>query len=811
MSKQIVFFKIYRSDKLIHTRQFVSDQISIGSGSEGPSLVLADPSVSYWHALIEKRGGAFYVSDLGSPTGTYVNNKPILEAMLKHGDTLTVGDFVLHFYIGVPFAKQPPVAPKAGSVPVSKPVEPVSVEPKPVAPKELVSEPQSEPQSELDSVSEKQKLVSSEDKKGVFQQKPQTAQGVLKQPDSTEPQIHPIEKVPEQTTPSASSQKKEPDIVIHPLKDTEVIPAPPDFESLKEPFKEAPQPAPPTPPPVTTPSPPPTPPPPSPPPPPFDKKQVVADKPVVTSEVQAQKVNTSQLSGIAPVASISHLVKKLKPLQKTFAPSSAIKNLDTHLQLGGGPVVEVLVAWKERILQVRHFNKSIKKTITFGSDTKSDICFPNLLGTSQCPLITIENKVLVHIANKAQVALIDKKGEHSQESLQKSSLIEQGAKGVTLLLNQACLIRLNFDNYVKVYVRYVSQTHKAGLAPVFDFSVSEMMGIMMSGVFMFLLMVYLAIFSVGLLNPEETLETAEVKTATIEFKKKTRPVRLKIAHKSPRASIPIKRKKKVRRKTKKVGFKKAGKMGRIGSAMKRRKVKKKRKKQVVSARPGGSVTTGKKGGRAKSPRPDPNKMGLLGVFGSRGTQKMLDQAYSGTGELAGLAETATGYAGQKDSYKGEGIGTKFKDVGSGAGSNLIGMAGNIKTKGRGGGTKGYGTGGPLGTRSQTRLSLGVEDWEVGGGLDKNAVLRVIRRNKFQLDQCYGAVLQKTPDLEGKVRFEWEIVNGRVRNVKILKNTTRNSALARCLATRLKQFRFDGVGLKPGQIGVVRIPFVTKKK
>ena len=183
------------------------------------------------------------------------------------------------------------------------------------------------------------------------------------------------------------------------------------------------------------------------------------------------------------------------------------------------------------------------------------------------------------------------------------------------------------------------------------------------------------------------------------------------------------------------------------------KLKKKIKPKIVSAKPGGSVKTGKRGARAKSARPDPTKLGLLGVFGSKGTQKMLDKVYSGTGELAGLAETATGYAGQKDSYKGEGIGTKFKEVGSGGSGNaLVGISSNIRTKGRGGGSKGYGTGGSLGERGRVKLALGVEDWEVEGGISKEAVLRVIRRNKYQLESCYGSTLQKRPDLQGKLLF-----------------------------------------------------------
>ena len=105
MTGQPVFLKVYHSEKLVTSRQFLSDQISIGSSADGPSLVLADPSVCFWHALIERRGDKYCISDLGSPTGTFVNSKQVLESPLKHGDKIQVGDFTIHFFINVPFLK----------------------------------------------------------------------------------------------------------------------------------------------------------------------------------------------------------------------------------------------------------------------------------------------------------------------------------------------------------------------------------------------------------------------------------------------------------------------------------------------------------------------------------------------------------------------------------------------------------------------------------------------------------------------------------------------------------------------------------
>ena len=90
--------------------------------------------------------------------------------------------------------------------------------------------------------------------------------------------------------------------------------------------------------------------------------------------------------------------------------------------------------------------------------------------------------------------------------------------------------------------------------------------------------------------------------------------------------------------------------------------------------------------------PDPTKVGLLGAFGGGGQLNTLDKGASGSGGVLGLAEKSTGFAGTKESYQGEGIGTKTKDLGSGGqGSALVGISG-IKTRGKGLGQAGSGKG-----------------------------------------------------------------------------------------------------------------------
>ncbi len=529
----------------------------------------------------------------------------------------------------------------------------------------------------------------------------------------------------------------------------------------------------------------------------------------------------SDVSSDSPIYQTEEKVLRATPLKQnpgsrgTYAPRSEIQDLNHSIPTGNGPIVEVSVAWKERILSMHHFFKDDNKNITFGSHPSADICCPNLTGQANYTLLKIGQQTSIYLSDGVKASVVDRKGnEHPFEKLVKKGLIATYGSQQTLSLNQNQLVRLDFSPALKVYIRYTNRSQKALYSGLFDFNFSEMMGLMMSFFFMSMLFFYLALFSPQFLSPNEDLQEEAVKKATIVFKKKPnrpRPVKLKMSDKVRKVKISIPNKKKVPKKSKKAGVKIKGRTGRLGEVAAKR-IEKSKKKTITSARPGGSVNTKKAGGGPKSPSPDPTKVGLLGVFGKKGTQQELDKAYSGTEELAGLAKQATGYAGQQESYTGKGIGTQFKNTGAGGkGSALIGVSAGIKTKGRGGGVKGYGTGGSLGSRGVVQLQLGTSDWTVEGGVDKNAILRVIRRNKHQLEWCYEFALQKKPDLEGKVLVQWDIVNERVRGTKVKRNTTNDSALARCLISRLRNFRFTGTGLKKGQIGEVSIPFVVTKK
>ncbi len=60
-------------------------------------IVVGDPATSGRHGRIEVRGGAFWISDLGSTNGTLVNGEPIIEKQLAHGDLIAIGQNTIRF------------------------------------------------------------------------------------------------------------------------------------------------------------------------------------------------------------------------------------------------------------------------------------------------------------------------------------------------------------------------------------------------------------------------------------------------------------------------------------------------------------------------------------------------------------------------------------------------------------------------------------------------------------------------------------------------------------------------------------------
>ncbi len=75
----------------------IKEYINVGKDSSCV-VQIHDPTLCDRHARLENKNSQIYIKDLRSKTGTFVNGAQILEAILKDGDLITLGqtDFVIH-------------------------------------------------------------------------------------------------------------------------------------------------------------------------------------------------------------------------------------------------------------------------------------------------------------------------------------------------------------------------------------------------------------------------------------------------------------------------------------------------------------------------------------------------------------------------------------------------------------------------------------------------------------------------------------------------------------------------------------------
>jgi len=91
---------IYSKDLDLGKRYILSSpRLQIGRGQEN-GIVLESDSVSRKHAAIEARAGRWWVCDLGSTNGTYVNHQQVKEHPLAKGDLVKVGDTIFKYLAG---------------------------------------------------------------------------------------------------------------------------------------------------------------------------------------------------------------------------------------------------------------------------------------------------------------------------------------------------------------------------------------------------------------------------------------------------------------------------------------------------------------------------------------------------------------------------------------------------------------------------------------------------------------------------------------------------------------------------------------
>ena len=85
------------NDQEIARLELVKELVYMGRSKEA-DLCLKDPGVSREHCQIKKKKNLYFLTDLNSRNGTYLNNKRVLQAWLVDRDEIVVGKFVIRFF-----------------------------------------------------------------------------------------------------------------------------------------------------------------------------------------------------------------------------------------------------------------------------------------------------------------------------------------------------------------------------------------------------------------------------------------------------------------------------------------------------------------------------------------------------------------------------------------------------------------------------------------------------------------------------------------------------------------------------------------
>lgn len=79
-----------------HTHRASDHAVRLGRSPDN-DVILRDPATSGHHARLERRDEGFWIVDLGSTNGTFVNGEAVQEKQLNSGDRLTIGQNSIQF------------------------------------------------------------------------------------------------------------------------------------------------------------------------------------------------------------------------------------------------------------------------------------------------------------------------------------------------------------------------------------------------------------------------------------------------------------------------------------------------------------------------------------------------------------------------------------------------------------------------------------------------------------------------------------------------------------------------------------------
>lgn len=541
------------------------------------------------------------------------------------------------------------------------------------------------------------------------------------------------------------------------------------------------------------------------------KTEVV--KPAVSKPVPVATPNVTAAGMAVHATTTAPTAKSKVKGAKTFAPVSHYKDLNEFVRPTKGSTIEVLVTWKERVIESYHFHA--KGTFYYGSHPSCDVIVPSLTTkVSRAPLLQIDGQASVFVPPGMAGSLVV-----GNQAVPLTQLFNQGRLqaasdgGSKLTLAQGEMVRVHLGADVELVIRYCSETPKPMFIPMVDLTSNGFLAFLLAIILALVVWLYVALnkvekseqddeeYRTALIidnpppipppQPKEKLEQPPVEEKKIEqppkvVKQIDKPVEKKVEKvvekpkEQPKVPVPQKQ------------AQKAGGGNKQEAQSMKPNPNKPKSNQMGSVKQGGSVkTANKEGAQAQSQTKDPSKSGIFGVFGSGGANNKLDNTYSGGGQLSGLANQSTGTSGFAEDRAGEGLGSKFKETGGGQGKSNIGVTGIGNGKGLGMGVGGSGGIG-LGGKGSVTILPGGDGESYGGNIDRDGIRRVFFNNQRAIQSCYEKALGGDKGLSGKVVLDFDIgEQGRVLrgDYSRAKSTLVNDELAECVINKMKTWKF----------------------
>lgn len=189
---------------------------------------------------------------------------------------------------------------------------------------------------------------------------------------------------------------------------------------------------------------------------------------------------------------------------------------------------------------------------------------------------------------------------------------------------------------------------------------------------------------------------------------------------------------------------------------------------------------------------------MAGMFAGGAASNVFGPGGLGTGINNALGGIQGG-AGMGDAQGVGGLGARGS--GSGGGGNGLGLGG-LGTRGGGRGAGGSGSL-DLGGRGKDSTRVIPGRTTVVGGLDKDVIMKVIKRHQNEIKFCYEQELQKIPTLSGKVAVGWTIdPTGAVSEANVSESSIGNANVEGCILQRIRRWKFP----EPQGGGIVNVTF-----